>query len=930
MHRLKRFIEHILSFSSAHLWVVGLLGVAAIVQAANIVMFDSFASGLYLGTYGLHDLTFNFFMAAIALVFGGWLALKTDRHFGKGFILFLIMAAILQGALFLAWHCFRIRMSIDLLFMIKWAYRLVVFTGFWSYVFRYIELSLKSKRFLFLVICEFIGFLFGGLFSYFAFDLIGSDAFLVLFLMSTCVLVALLWKVSGFEKTMPELQLKRNGGVSEQIQLKLVYLIYSVAFLVMTIWAFVDYTLCLESFQLAGLDIDVNARFFACLWALFGGSAIFLLSVLYTLRRSLRVTSAMTILAFVPLLCALGQQAQMLWVILFSKVLLELIAYFCVGYYFRIVPRPLSHGSKSRLKGTRLMIAEPAGFAFTALFFYYVPYGSSSLMFACALSFVFLLTLFDCQQEYSKVLLSAFKTFRWRGGRLMMQDPKVLEYVEEKASSSDPKEAVYFLRVLEDAGVVNLKNHLRHALNHKNIQVRLFALECIERNRLRMFKKTLSDVIDKDESPFVRQKALDVFCALGEKYAVEKAILYLDDPVLRKGALIGLLKSGGEEILIASEGVNKLAMSKNAARRLEAAEILHETGLKGFFRVVQKLIDDEDKKVQQTALLAAGKMAHTGLLKNIFKSLNDMQLRDEALAALKMFGAAAYPFIEAAFIDEQRTELCQKTLISYLWISEDVEAKKVLLRSLKSMDFKLRVYALYFLKNSFFRISKGLARRVFVPLIETDFKQALTTLLLIKDFRFSPNFDAQGAFEILCNSLWQDFEKIRQSLLLELYFYFPSPLMTQAVDILLSQSGSMRERQMAQSTLDDLLPKKYLKLNLILRDLSFDERLALIPSRRLKAEQAMIDQFAFILKSKSYRSAWTKASALGCIRKMDLVALTNQVAELLTDKSPIVRENAIWALARLVPTHKELKKILSPASKDDQSKIRQMVLDILK
>ncbi len=929
MRRLQRFVEHILSFSSTHLLLVSLLGIAAIVQAFNIASFDALASGVYVGTNGAHDLAFNFFAGALFLSFCGWVAIKIERHNGFGFIPFLILMAVVQLAIALSSYYLHMRMSVDMLFLMKWGYRLVVFAGFWAFALRYIELSMKSKRFLLVVICEFIGFLIGGLFGYFFIGLLGVPVFFIVFLMSTFVLVALLWKISTFEKVMPELQVKKNGGVAEKIQLKLVYLIYALGFLFMSICAFTDYTLCLQSFKVAGSDIEVNIRFFATVWVLFALAALFLLALLYSLRRQLSITNAMVILAFVPLVCALGWESSLLWVVLFSKVMLDLISYFCIGYYFRMLPRPLSHGSKSRLKYARLIIAEPFGFAFSALLFYFVAYEQCVLTYASALSFVFLLTLFDSQQEYAKVLLSAFKTFRWRGGRLMLSDEIVLKFIEQKAGSADPQEAVYFLRVLEDAHIPNFKSHLRHALNHPDEQVRLFALMCIERNQMRMFKKTLSDMIDRDSSVAVRQKALDVFCALGEKYAVEKAILYLDDAQLRKGALIGLLKSGGQEILIASEGLNKLASSKKPEHRIEAAQILYETGLKGFFRVVERLIGDDDVRVQKIALLAAGRTGHTAVLKSVFKALNKMELREEALRALTMFGAKAYPFIEQAFTDDERTELCKKTLISYLWISADIDAQKTLLQSLKTMPFRLRLYALYFLKNEPLRLSKSFIKKTFVPLIETDFRQALTTLLLIKDFRFSPIYDAQSAFEILCDSLGRDFNNIRQSLLLELYFYFPSPLMKQAVNILLSAGSSMQERQMAQSTLDDLLPKKYTKLNVVLKDLPFAERLENIPSRRLQKEQSMTDQFAFILRSKSYRSAWTKAAALNCARKMGYVSLIPQIESLLTDKNPIVRENAVWALDRLVVEAKELKKMLTPLLKDKQSAIALMTAEIL-
>ena len=79
--------------------------------------------------------------------------------------------------------------------------------------------------------------------------------------------------------------------------------------------------------------------------------------------------------------CCLGAKADLSWVILFAKVVLDLISYFCIGYYFRIIPRPLSHDRKSRLKVARLIIAQPLGVALSALIFYFLP--NEQNVFSC-------------------------------------------------------------------------------------------------------------------------------------------------------------------------------------------------------------------------------------------------------------------------------------------------------------------------------------------------------------------------------------------------------------------------------------------------------------------------------------------------------------------------------------------------------------------
>jgi hypothetical protein len=225
-----------------------------------------------------------------------------------------------------------------------------LFGGFWNYAFRFIELNLKSKRFLFLIVCEMFGFFACGLFVYFVANILSLKLLFILLGVSTLGLFILLVRVSAFEKITPELQQKKNGGINEKTQKMLVYLIYTTAFLFSAIFAFIEYTLCLEALKTVGKEIPTLIRFLGMVWSLIGGFSLFLLSILYTLRRSFHITTPLTILSFLPLTCILGYFSNILWIVLFSKVCMELILYFCMGYYFRMLIRPLSRSPKAKIR----------------------------------------------------------------------------------------------------------------------------------------------------------------------------------------------------------------------------------------------------------------------------------------------------------------------------------------------------------------------------------------------------------------------------------------------------------------------------------------------------------------------------------------------------------------------------------------------------
>lgn len=925
---IRRFFEKLLSVPAEQMKLFSLLALASFLQSLQMVFLDAVSSGVYLGTYGVIDLAFTFVWGGMLLIIAGFWIASLEHQFGAGFIGFLGTAFVVQVLLLWGYEN-GIKVSVDIAFGIKFAYRLILFAGFWALALRFLTLDLQSKRFLGVVLFDFLGVVTGGLIVWTLLPVWGISFFWFVSVGLLFALMGVCSRLLSFQKQAPEILPKKNGGVREPTQLKLMYLIFGVAFVYAASRCLIEYILCIDVLQIKGLSLDSIAALFGGIWALVGLSCFVGMVILYRLRHAFHIMYGMFMLACLPVVSYLGWAAQMVWVVFFAKVLFEALSYCCVAYYFRMIPRPLSHGHTYRLKIFRLCLFEPVGFIMVGSVFYFFPFAQAAVFLSVILTCVFIALLLDGQTEYAKVLLSAFKTFRWRGGRLIITNPKVIAFITEKTNSQNADEVIYFLRVLEDARFNRFPSFLRKALKHSDERVRCFALSRIEKGGYRMFRKAMADVLDKDDSPLVRQTALRVLCAIKEKYSEEKAILYLDDPDLRKGALIGLLKTGGEGILIASEGLNKLAFSNNPKHRLEAAEILEQTALKGFFRLVLRLMQDENWQVREQALLAAGRIAHPQFLPVIFKSLNSLRLRDKALQALKEFGPKAYPAIEQALMSNERTQMCKRTLVSYLWISEEADAQNVLMSVLQKTPFSLRFDILRHLKVSDVRVGKRKRQRIFIPLIETDFRQAITVLLLIKDLQVAPTHDAEESFGLLRDSLKAEFFKIQKSMLMELEILLDLQLFRQAVDVMLSHDTTPEQKVAAAGMIEDLLPKKLLSVRSIIKEMDFETRLEKLPAAHRMNENNLSDQLTFIMSSWSYRSHWTKACALYCIRKLGDVTLLPSVKEALKDKNPLIRENAVWALGRLIASPKELRKLVLPFKKDENAAVRATAAAVL-
>ena len=928
MTKIRRFFDRLFSFPSQHLVVLMLLACASVLQSFTIVSLDSLATGLYLGRFGQMDLAFNFLLTAFFLSFVAKRTIKMEHRMGQGLPVFLFLSFSIQTLLLFLYRKGHMQ-TLDCLFIFKFIYRFVLTIGFWALVLRFLDYSLRSKRFLFLVLCDFLGLLCASPFIHIILPWLGISALWALIAAATFILFLFVSKVSQMGKVSIETLVPKNGGVQEASQKKLVYLIYTTAFILAAIRCFIEYVLCIDVLNLS-LSAPDLIRFFANIFFVVGLLNFISLSLLYRVRQTIHLMNGILMIVFLPLISYLGWAARMFWIVVFVKILWEVLNTFCVGYYFRMIPRPLSHGNKTRLKYKRLIMVEPAGFATIALIFYFLPFPKFISITGTGLSFALLIASVLTQKEYSNVLLSTFKTFRWRGGQLMLSNKKILSFINEKIVSKNPDEVIYFLRVLEEAQVPDFSSFLKKALKHPDEQVRAFVLGQIEKYNLSGFKRTLFQLLEKDPSVQIRNLTLQIICSSDEPYSEEKAILYLNDPTLRKGAITGLLKCGGEGVLIASGELQKMVSSSKISDRLEAAQILEEVGLKGLFRDVQLLLHDENKIIQETALLAAGRTGNPLLLTDVFKALNSLTLRNNAIQALKLYGKKVYPAISNAFSDPKRTWLCKKTLMTYLWIAQDEDSKKTLFSSLQTMPFSLRLDSLRFLHKTETQFRRSYLKKKILPLIEEDQKQMLILLSHIKDLSIAPSHDAQDAFDLLGKSLKDEFESLRQAILLELSVLQPYYLMKKAVRTLLDTHAKSDEKEMALGLIEDLLPKKIFSLLPFIRQHSFSELFVLLSDKIAPYQMDMATRFRNILNDVKYHSPWTKANALYCIRRLSLIDVREEVLSLLSDENPFIRENAVWATERLFISKDELKKVLKPLEKDPANNVALLAKEILK
>ena len=118
--------------------------------------------------------------------------------------------------------------------------------------------------------------------------------------------------------------------------------------------------------------------------------------------------------------------------------------------------------------------------------------------------------------------------------------------------------------------------------------------------------------------------ALRALASVGEPEVLEEVSAYLDnpEPPVKKGAIVGLLYSGGiGGVLAAGYSLLQLASSQEPEERLLAAQVLGDAGIAGFHRPLVPLLRDEDYHVQRAALRAAGRLKNPKLWPHVLDCL---------------------------------------------------------------------------------------------------------------------------------------------------------------------------------------------------------------------------------------------------------------------------------------------------------------------
>jgi AAA family ATP:ADP antiporter len=459
--------------------------------------------------------------------------------------------------------------------------------------------------------------------------------------------------------------------------------------------------------------------------------------------------------------------------------------------------------------------------------------------------------------EYPVALIRALAKRRLGVAADIVVDQTYVDVLHRSLGSPYPAAVIYALNLLEQLDPASLTPVLPGLLDHGSPEVRRVALERVERLGLANILPVVRQRITLETVPEIRAAAIQALAALGGVESIDQVLPYLDGPdqELRRGAMVGLLRSAGiEGVLSAGQTLLRIADSPLPAERVLAARVLGESGIQHYYQPLLKLLEDGDLTVQNEALYAAGQIRHPKLWPAVVQALSLSRTRAAAAAALTVGGESALPEIRAALGRAGANASLRLRLAQVCSRIRGMDGIVLLATMIDDPDPAVRSEVICALSRCGYQAHSGESERVRLQL-QKEFEQAGWLLAC----RLDVCHDEETG--LLQEALADELASSRDRVMLLLSLIYPPATILQARDNL--ALGTNEQRAYALEIFEVTLPEalRYPVLSLI-TDLPVEEQFRRLstrfPQERLNCEARLADLSDL---SNGRLTAWSRACA---------------------------------------------------------------------
>lgn len=901
--------------------VLLVLAYAILLYAANVLA-QTAALSLFLAQFDAQSLPYTYIGLSVAAAAISTAYLKLSERFA--------LPRMLSGSLGLVlltlagyWLSLRLTPANWLTFSLPIYVGVVntlIFTAFWNLLGRLFNLQQGKRLFGLLTSGEHIattaaGFLAPLLVAWLgALDLLGVS---VVFLMGAWGLLIYLNRTYAAHLHSPseeETTAETPPAANPSLKERYILLIFGLYTLYMLATYFVDNIFYLRV-ETQYPDEDHLAGFLGFFFGL--GGALSLIVQVFVTGRLFSQYGVRLILLVTPLMLGLGAALAALigafsggTVVLFWLAALTYLAMSVLASpdtaAFNVLYQPLPARQRTRLQTILDGVLSPiaGGVAGLILLLLGDLLGFGPVQLGYVLLFLlagWLAAAVLVSRDYPRKIQQALNQRRLSRESFIRPDRTSLALLQQNLTSPHVGVVLYTLDLLEATAPEAMLACLPSLLAHPEREVRLDTLRRVERLGLTAAVPLIQARLKAEGSRPVQGASLRVLAALGDAAAFEAIYPYLDhpEPDLRQGALVGLLRSGElEAILAAGEKLNELVQSPQPAERQEAAQVLGEAGIGSFYRPLLKLLRDDTPSVRRAALAAAGKMSQPKLWPALIDHLASPQTRGAAAAALVTAGEEVLPQVAAAFEQphQNRTVLLRLTRVAGRLGGP--AALALLKEQLHRPDAELRYEILLALSRGGYRA--GAAERVtFDSGFQTEADRAAHTLALLVAL------DADVRLSRLHHALTSLLARQQACLLLWLACLFDARAILSAWEVLHRTNGQASEEQRAYAleVLEVQLPTAFrVTLRPWLDELSPLERWQRLNGQVKSAPPGVTGRARLaeiITGPDEWFTPWIKVCALDAVGQLGAVEQTGAVIAALDAPEPLLRQTAAWVLARL-------------------------------
>lgn len=618
-----------------------------------------------------------------------------------------------------------------------------------------------------------------------------------------------------------------------------------------------------------------------------------------------------------------------MWVIVLTKLLDEMLRTALENPTFRILYQPLEASERLRIQSVRESIIEPVAGGMGSIGLLLLT--SGLMLSAIHISYIMVIALGSwfvvavlLRYEYTKVLTNALNKRKLDGLSLALEDGSSIPVLQKGLESPIPGEVIYCLNTLEEIQHNALGTFLIKLLGHPEPQVREHVLRRIEQLNVASATSHVLDLVENETSSHVRGIALRTLCRLADAESFEQVVPYIDDSDsdVKRGAIVGLLRSGGiDGVLAAGETLNALLHSEKTSERQFAAEVLGEVGTPSFYRPLLKLLRDPEREVRIAALNASAKLGNLKLLPLVMDNLSESYVREFATATLESFGEPALPTLKAAFAEEDKSVEFRVRIVRICGHIGGSDAINMLQENLEYPIQEIRHQILTSLVFCRYRASGAEEITRLERMISDGVKHATWLLAVLHDLHEDPSLD------LLTRALQHELQKSIERIFSLLSFIYSASSMLQAQKNLHSKSTESRAH--ALEVLDNVISQELKTLIFPLLDnISENQRLArltsLFPQQSLSRNERIKE---IIQLPQRTLAAWSKASALFLVGQSPLPEFYPIISNALSSPDALIRETAVWALAQLNPP--DLAERLQPLKHDLALPVSRFVNHIL-